>query len=67
MEDPDWIRDLKKLNYLGIPYSYSLYQITYAPDFIDNFDRELTIHKQALIFKDNPFDRISIPKVYNNK
>lgn len=67
VEDPDWIRDLKKLNYLGIPYSYSLYQITYAPDFIDNFDRELTIHKQALIFKDNPFDRISIPKVYNNK
>ena len=66
VEDPDWIRDLIRLDKLGIPYCYSLYQITYAPEFIDNFDRGSTISEQALIFNDNPFNQISVPKVYNN-
>ncbi|HOB16309.1 MAG TPA: amidohydrolase family protein [Defluviitoga sp.] len=67
VEEPNWVRDLKTLNNLGIPYSYSLFQITYGPEFIDNFDRELATYEQVLIFKDNPFNQISMPKVYNSK
>lgn len=65
VEEPDWLRDMKKLKELGIPYNYSLFRLTYSPEIVDNINREESIEKKALIFNQNPFDEISVPKLYS--
>ncbi|KLO22265.1 MULTISPECIES: amidohydrolase family protein [unclassified Marinitoga] len=59
VEMPDWIRDARILNNLGLPLNYIIYNLTYFPEFIDGFDRE----KQFLIFKENPFEKLTIPYI----
>jgi len=64
VEEPDWLRDIKTLKEIGIPYNYSLYQLTYGPETIDSIDRLESMESNALIFKDDPFVEISQPKIY---
>jgi len=67
VEEPDWLRDIKRLKEIGIPYNYSLYQLTYGPEIIDNIDRQESMESNALIFQDDPFVEISQPKIYQTE
>jgi len=64
VEEPNWLRDIKRLKEIGIPYNYSLYQLTYGPEGIDNIDRQESMESKALIFQHDPFVEISQPKIY---
>ncbi|WP_129409747.1 amidohydrolase family protein [Marinitoga lauensis] len=59
VETPDWFRDAKILSNFGIPLKYIIYNMTFFPEFIDGFSRE----KKYLLFKENPFEKLTIPDV----
>ena len=67
VEEPDWIKDIVTLKYIGIPYEYSLHQIIYAPELVDKIDRELSMEDKALIFKENPFVKVSKPEIFGEE
>ncbi|GAB6188962.1 hypothetical protein JCM30566_07010 [Marinitoga arctica] len=58
VEIPDWFRDAKTLNKLGLPLNYIIYHMTYFPQVIDKFERD-----KKLIFNENPFLRLTIPLI----
>jgi hypothetical protein len=61
VEMPDWFRDAKTLERLGLPLKYIIYNMTYFPKLIDGFDR----NKGQLVFKENPFEKLTIPIIEN--
>ncbi|MBM7560344.1 amidohydrolase family protein [Marinitoga litoralis] len=61
VEMPDWFRDAKTLERLGLPLNYIIYNMTYFPKLIDGFDR----NNGQLIFKENPFEKLTIPIIEN--
>ncbi|KAF2957087.1 amidohydrolase family protein [Marinitoga sp. 38H-ov] len=59
VEMPDWIRDVRILQKHGLPLKYIIYNLTYLPQLIDGFSRD----EGYLIFDDNPFERLTIPRI----
>lgn len=68
IEDLVWWEYMSILKNQNIPLSYSLYLMTYAPEYIDGWDRETDIDTKHLIFENNPFEFFnSKPKIFFNK
>ncbi len=63
IETPDWIEDIRILQKCGLPLDHIIYNLTYAPEKVDNFERDPDKTGSYLIFTTNPFDKITKPEI----
>ncbi|HPX16783.1 MAG TPA: amidohydrolase family protein [Petrotogaceae bacterium] len=63
VETPDWVRDLSILSENGVSLRQSIVSMTYGASSIDGFERDPLTTGRYLVFKCDPFEKISIPQI----